>query len=231
LNRTVLLLDYSVDESETPLIRRWMPGGESVEVFAPLRQSGFPEPGRHRRVIHTGSSLSICGEAPFQVAAEDFIRRSIDLGVPQMGICYGHQLLIRAILGRQAIRRNPAGVEVGWATVHFSPDAARRIGVPRSCRIFQYHFDEVVSLPEGAMVAGWNGHTLIQAFIDESLRLFGVQFHPEFDRETGNRHFLKDAEAIAARGFKAEAIVEEGPEPPTDGRFFGFFLNSGWEGR
>jgi GMP synthase-like glutamine amidotransferase len=231
VKRKVLLLDYSVDESETPLIRRWIRDGFEVEVFAPLRQSGFPRPGAHDRVIHTGSSLSITGEAPFQASAEDFIRRSVDAGVPQMGICYGHQLLVRALLGREAVRRNPSGVEVGWGRVHFSPDAAGRIGVPRLCRIFQYHFDEVVSLPDGAVVAGWSEHTLIQAFVDEQLRLFGVQFHPEFDGETGNRHFLKDSAAIAAQGASAEEIVREGPEPPADGRFFGFFLSDRWESR
>ena len=231
MNKKVLLLDYSVDELETPLIRRWIPEGYEVDVFAPLRQAGFPQPGAHDRVIHTGSSLTITGEAPFQGPAEDFIRRSIDSGVPQMGICYGHQLLVRAILRKGAVRRNPAGVEIGWGEVHFSPDAASRIGVPRLCRIFQYHFDEVVSLPDSALVAAWNGHTRIQAFIDDRLRLFGIQFHPEFDEETGNRHFLKDSAAIAAQGASAEKIVREKPKPPADGRFFRFFLSNSWESR
>jgi GMP synthase (glutamine-hydrolysing) len=230
-NRSVLLLDYSVDESETPLIKRWIPEGFEVEVFAPLRQTGFPGPGRHGRVIHTGSSLSICDDAPFQRAAEEFIRASAGLGVPQMGICYGHQLLARAMLGRGAVRRNPAGVEVGWGTVHFSPLASAKIGLPPSCRIFQYHFDEVVSLTDSAVVLGWNGHTLIQAFFDEALGLFGVQFHPEFDKEAGNRHFLKESASISAQGFSAERIAQEGPEPDADGRFFRFFLNISREGR
>jgi len=231
LKKTVLLLDYSVDESETPLIRRWMPEGFELEIFAPLRQQGFPEAGRHGWVIHTGSSLSICDDAPFQAASEGFIRTGIERGVMQMGICYGHQLLARAVLGRAAVRRNPAGVEVGWGEIRFSPMASGRIGVPRSCRIFQYHFDEVVSLPEKAMVLAWNGHTVIQSFLDESLGLFGVQFHPEFDRESGNRHFLQKSADIASVGFDAASIALGGPDPETDGRFFRFFLNSSREGR
>lgn len=229
--RRLLILDYSVDRSEAPLIAAWLPGSVEVEVFRPAPGTAFPRPGSAEFAIHTGSSLSICDDAPFQTEAEEYIRACSALGVAQMGICYGHQLLARAFGGRPAVRKSPRGLEVGWGEVRFSPRACSLLGVPQSCRLFQYHFDEVISLPPGAEILAWNEHTLVQAFIDESRRLFGVQFHPEFDEAKGNAHFLKDRELLAGRGFDADSLAAGRPDPPADGRFFRFLSEHLREGR
>ncbi len=224
---STLVIDYSTDGSEGVSIPRWMPPGREALVFRP-GEGAFPDPASFPAVVHSGSAVSICGDAPFQDAAEAFVRRAVAAGVPQMGICYGHQLIVRSLLGRKAVRRNPSGIEAGWLGVEWSPAARTALGVPPVTRVFQSHFDEVISLPEGSEILAWSGKTLIQAFISRRLGLFGVQFHPEFDHESGNAQFHADRALLSGNGVDVDAILGSGPEPPADGRFFRFFLGAEW---
>jgi hypothetical protein len=71
---------------------------------------------------------------------------------------------------------------------------------------------------------------MVQAFVDENRRLFGCQFHPEFDRDAGNLQFSSDRGLLSRNGLDWEEIVSGGPDPVTDGRFFRFFLERTWRG-
>ncbi|MCC6872310.1 MAG: type 1 glutamine amidotransferase [Candidatus Fermentibacter daniensis] len=226
----VLVVDYSVDRESGGAISAWLPPSSNPLVFVPDRE-GFPDPSGFTHVIHSGSARSICDDAPFMEEAVSFIRRASSMGVRQMGICYGHQLLARAFKGLEAVRRNPEGGETGWLAVHWSPAASGMIGIPRVTRVFQFHYDEVVVLPDGGVVLGWSPVTSIESFVSLEAGLFGVQFHPEFDRESGNALFSKERDKIAASGLDADRLIEDGPDPAVDGRFFRFFLSPVWGGR
>lgn len=224
----ILLIDYSTDRSEGAAVSRWLPA-ETVHVHVP-GEGPFPDPAGYSHVLHSGSAWSICSDAPFQDDAEALVRRAAELGRPQMGICYGHQMLARALLGREAVRRNPGGCEAGWLEVRWSPYAARLAGIPRVTRVFQFHYDEVIVLPRGSMILAWNAACLVQSFVCPGLRLFGTQFHPEFDRASGNAQYLRERAKLASAGLDADSIIAGGPEPDADGSFFRFFLGLDWEG-
>jgi GMP synthase (glutamine-hydrolysing) len=200
---------------------------EVTSLFIDTSES-FPErlmqePYTH--VIHTGSALSINHSAPFTPKALQSIRDLVQKGTPQMGICYGHQLVCLAFLGPQAVRKAPAGFEVGWPEVEFLTDIFQVPGVSKKERIWQHHFDEVIQLPQGSRIIARNQHTHIQAYINDKLRLFGTQFHPEFDRETGNAAFLKDWELLAKNHYYVDEIIKHGPSLEAGRIFFSFFLN------
>jgi len=223
----VLILDYSADRSETNAIRRWLvPQAEVTSLYIDTAES-FPDDLLDKdftHVIHTGSALSINQPTPFTLKAVQYIRRQADNRIPQMGICYGHQLVCLALLGPQAVRKAPAGFEVGWSEVHFLVDRLQIPGVSKTERIWQHHFDEVIQLPEGSQIIAKNQHTHIQAYINDRLRLFGTQFHPEFDREKGNEAFLKDRELLAKHNYNVDEIVKQGPSLEAGRIFFNFFL-------
>ncbi len=226
----VLVVDYSVDRASGGAISAWLPPSSNPSVFVPERE-GFPDPSGFTHVIHSGSARSICDDAPFMEAAISFIRRASSMGVRQMGICYGHQLLARAFNGLEAVRRNPQGGETGWLDVRWNPAASDMIGIPRVTRVFQFHYDEVVMLPDGGVVLGWSPVTFVESFISIEAGLFGVQFHPEFDADSGNALFTSERLKIAASGLDADRLIEDGPDPAVDGRFFRFFIGPVWGGR
>jgi GMP synthase (glutamine-hydrolysing) len=224
----VLILDYSVDRSETAVIRRWLvPKAEVASLFIDTAES-FPDhliKEAYTYVIHTGSALSITQPAPFTPKAVKYIRDLVQKRTPQMGICYGHQLICLALLGPQSVRKSPLEFEAGWREVSFLVDSFQIPSVSKSETLWQNHFDEVVELPEESQIIATGEHTQIQAYINTELRLFGTQFHPEFDREKGNEAFLKDRELLAKHGFNVDEIIKTGPSIESGKVFFNFFLD------
>jgi GMP synthase (glutamine-hydrolysing) len=104
------------------------------------------------------------------------IRRSLlRLGVPFLGICYGHQLLAE-MLGGHVTKRDG---EYGFARldVKVSDTLFRR--TPRSQQVWMSHSDAVTRLPKGARTIASTERCENAAFADFKRRLFGVQFHPE----------------------------------------------------
>jgi GMP synthase-like glutamine amidotransferase len=225
--KNTLILDYSVDRSETPAIKRWLPADAQVTSLFIDSEESFPDDLIERdftHVIHTGSALSITKTAPFTEKAVTFIQKTRDKGLAQMGICYGHQLVCLALVGKHAVRSSPKGMEAGWGNVTFSEKAMFFLGLNESETVWQHHFDEVTELPVGSELLATNAHTEIQAYVNYEQRLFGTQFHPEFDREIGNQLYLEDRELLEKNKYNVDEIIKGGPSIESGKIFFGFFL-------
>jgi GMP synthase (glutamine-hydrolysing) len=225
--KNILILDYSTDRSETPAIKRWLPAGVQVTaLFIDTRES-FPDTlmeGNFTHVIHSGSALSITKPAPFTEKAVAFIRDARENKIAQMGICYGHQLVCKALVGDHAVRSSPKGLEAGWNQVRFDHKGMEVLSVGKSEIVWQHHFDEVTEIPPGAELLAINAHTEIQAYVNYEQRLFGTQFHPEFDRDPGNEIYLRDRELLEKNNYNVDEMVQGGPSIETGKIFFGFFL-------
>jgi GMP synthase-like glutamine amidotransferase len=207
-----LMLDYSTDRSLGPATARWLPAEVEVVTWTMLDGHPLPSLEGFTHLLHSGSALSINDDPPFLDAAMALVRRAVSLGLPQLGICYGHQLLARALSDRAAVRRCPDGPEIGWLPVDFTPAGRTLFEVPPRCRIWQFHHDEVVRLPEGAELLASSPHCAVQAFHDPQRKLLGTQFHPEVDLELGNRIYLDKVADLAEKGFDAGELVRGRPE-------------------
>ena len=60
-------------------------------------------------------------------------------------------------------------------------------GLPEKFHSFEYHQDEVRSLPEGFRLTATSQNCPIQAFDLENAPMWGIQFHPERGMEQGKR--------------------------------------------
>jgi len=226
-SKKILILDYSVSRIEASAIQSWMPPEAEVKSLFIDTEESFPESlggEGFTHVIHSGSELSITEDSPFTTRAVNFIRELRDQGIPQMGICYGHQLVCRALVGKHAVRKSTNGFEVGWTIVEFKERARSLIGVKESEVVWQHHFDEVTELPDGSELLATNGHAKIQSFINTRQNLFGTQFHPEFDKESGDEIYRKDRKLLEAHNHSVEEIVKGSPSLNTGRVFFDYFL-------
>lgn len=222
----VLILDYSIDRSEAPLFKRWLPDKcNSTAVYVCFGDS-IPDPLEYSHVMHTGSSVSICSDAEFLDDAEGIVKKCVSEGIPQMGVCYGHQLICRSLMGSSAVGRCPGGLEAGWIDVEMRGSGLSIPGAAEICRVLQSHFDRVVKMPETAELIASNSHTRIQGFIDTKNKLFNLQFHPEFTRSKGNSLFIKEARLIEENGIDLESVLDDGPSINTGNVFFGYFFNT-----
>jgi len=224
MKKPVVVLDYSVDALSGANISRWFDDPVSVARVEALEPFPFIDPGSCRAVIHSGSALSILDDHPFIEGAASFIRACASAGVPQMGICYGHQLLARVLCGRDAVERCET-VELGWLPVDFFPSWPVP-GPAGPLRVWQSHYDRVVKLPRGSKITASSSHTAIQAFICHEPALFGTQFHPEFDRESGNSCFAADPDIFLRNGVSLQETLQDGPDLDTGRTVFQHFLQA-----
>jgi len=119
------------------------------------------------------------------------MRKAVSENKAVLGICYGHQSLIRALgpehdQGKALVRRAERA-EFGWSlikTLHPSPLLA---GLPEEFYSFSSHFDEAAELPAGMKRFACSEDCEIQACQLEGHPVFGIQFHPEKDLPGANR--------------------------------------------
>jgi GMP synthase (glutamine-hydrolysing) len=106
-----------------------------------------------------------------------------DKNLPFLGVCYGHQILARALGG--VVERHPDGLELGTVAVRLT-DAGRKCPVfdelPSSFDVMEGHVDYVTGLPDGCHHLISGDHTPMQG-IGYNGFMFGVQFHPEMNPE------------------------------------------------
>ena len=119
-------------------------------------------------VVSLGSVASAYDDSLPWVAREaDLLRDAFEGDVPILGICFGSQILARALGGRAMPSETP---EVGWVPVR-SDDPDLVAEGPW----FQWHHDKFAPPPEARLLA--ENPAGPQAYILG--RSLGVQFHPE----------------------------------------------------
>jgi GMP synthase (glutamine-hydrolysing) len=141
----------------------------------------YPETVAFDGVVVTGSRSSVYWDEPWIAPTKEWVGDAIDRGLPTLGVCYGHQL-VADVLGGEV---GAAGeYELGYRTVERVGESRLLDGLDREFTVFTTHSDAVTALPPGADLLAENDYG-VQAFRKD--HAFGVQFHPEYDRETAER--------------------------------------------
>jgi GMP synthase (glutamine-hydrolysing) len=184
MRQTVAVVDASL--GDTPVernLRRELDA--EIEVYS-VSDGEFP-PGvttdewRYDAVVVSGSQSSVYEDRAWIHELTEWFRRVHAAGVPTLGICWGHQFVAQALGGRVVAM---TGHELGYREVRRFGDDPLFEGIPRRFTSFQTHGDRVAELPPGSVELARND-VGVQAFrVGAS---YGVQFHPEYDRETAVR--------------------------------------------
>jgi len=121
----------------------------------------------------------ILSGGPASVYAEDAYGIDpaiLDLGIPVLGICYGHQVLAHA-LGGDVMRTENA--EFGRTELVQAGESTLLDGLPERQPVWMSHRDAVVKAPPGFSVIASTIDSPVAAMEDLERRMCGVQFHPE----------------------------------------------------
>ena len=121
----------------------------------------------------------ILSGGPASVYAEDAYTLDpaiLDLGIPVLGICYGHQLLAQ-MLGGEVARTGAA--EFGKTDLAAGAPGVLLAGLPERQAVWMSHRDAVVRPPDGFTVTATTAASPVAAMEDRAAGRYGVQFHPE----------------------------------------------------
>jgi GMP synthase (glutamine-hydrolysing) len=122
-------------------------------------------------IILSGGPASVYEPGAFTVDPRVF-----GLGVPVLGICYGHQLMSQALGGEV----EATGLrEYGRTMLMVDEPGVLLEDLPSEDTVWMSHGDAVARPPAGFRVTGHTESTPVAAMEDRERGLFGVQFHPE----------------------------------------------------
>jgi GMP synthase (glutamine-hydrolysing) len=131
-------------------------------------------------IAERGPAGIILSGGPDSVYAEDAYRIDpaiLDLGIPILGICYGHQL-IADLLGGDV--ENTGLGEFGKAEMSVSDaECVLFSELPLSQTVWMSHRDSVARVPDGFVSTASTPNAAVAAMENTGRGIYGVQFHPE----------------------------------------------------
>ena len=122
-------------------------------------------------IILSGGPASV-----YAADAYDLDPAILGMGIPILGICYGHQVLAHA-LGGDVVRTEAA--EFGRTDLEVDGDSVLFAELPERQQVWMSHRDAVVKAPPGFRVTAATAASPVAAMEDLDRRMCGVQFHPE----------------------------------------------------
>lgn len=203
---TVLVVDLGAQYAR--LIARRV---REANVFSEIVPRSIT-PDEVRRIDPVGIILS---GGPDSVNAPDAVEIDpaiLGLGIPVLGICYGHQLLARDLGGEVAAT---GSAEYGKTSLTVTGESVLLGGLPESQTVWMSHVDSVTALPDGFAVVAETPGAGVAAMEAPGRGLFGVQFHPEVVHTPHGaevlRRFVHDVCKAGAEWDRA-SIVEQSVE-------------------
>jgi GMP synthase (glutamine-hydrolysing) len=134
-------------------------------------------------IILSGGPASVYAEDAYDIDPE-----ILALGIPTLGICYGHQVIAHA-LGGDVARNNVA--EYGRAELTVLASSVMMRELPEEQVVWMSHRDAVAVAPEGFTVTATTGESPVAAMEDVDRGIYGVQFHPEVAHTARGQEMLK----------------------------------------
>ncbi len=166
-------------------------------------------------VVVTGSHAMVTERETWSERLGEWLVDVVASGIPVLGICFGHQLLAHVLGGE--VGYHPGGPEAGTVTVRTYPEARTDelfASLPQRFSAQSFHFQTVRTLPPGACLLAGNDFEPHHAF-SYGNRVWGVQFHPEFDAAIMRLYLATEAAALGAAGRDAVALQAGVCETPA----------------
>lgn len=171
---TIVILDFG--SQYTQLIARRIRELHVFSVILPA-QSSVQDILAHqpKGLILSGGPASVT-----HAKAPKHNSKIFKIGIPVLGICYGMQLIAHHCGG--TVQSTPKR-EFGRADLHIdnTDDLFKGIKGKKSFPVWMSHGDAVEHLPSGFHTIAHTAHAPIAAMkrVDDTQKLFGIQFHPE----------------------------------------------------
>lgn len=167
---TILILDFG--SQYTQLIARRVRELKVFSIIEPCN-AGVEKikESSPKGIILSGGPHSV-----YEQRAPSLNKAVLELGIPVLGICYGMQIMVKALGGRvdEAKKR-----EYGRAVMYIDDHKDLFFSLPPKITSWMSHTDQVMKLPKGYSPLSHTDNTKFAAIGSRKDNIFGVQFHPE----------------------------------------------------
>ena len=158
--------------------------------------------------IITGSHAMVTEELKWSLQLEKYIQKIASKNIPLLGICYGHQLIAKALRGVSNF--NKKGKEIGTVKIkktYFSKNDPLLKAFPIQFYAHETHYQSVLKLPSNAIVLAKNTHDKHQAVRFKKF-VWGVQFHPEFNKNIMKEYITNQKNDLIKLNFNVIKLLD-----------------------
>jgi GMP synthase (glutamine-hydrolysing) len=180
--RPVLVVDLGAQYAQL-IARRVREAHVYSEIVPHDLSAGALAAKRPAGIILSGGPASV-----YEAGAPQIDPGVFTLGVPVLGICYGHQLMARSLGGEVAATGQR---EYGRTELHTTPPSVVLRDLPATDTVWMSHGDAVTRSPEGFRVTASTDQIPIAGMEDPERALFSVQFHPEVSHTAHGQEVMK----------------------------------------
>ncbi|GAA1955051.1 glutamine-hydrolyzing GMP synthase [Microbacterium aquimaris] len=203
--RPVLVVDFGAQYAQL-IARRVREAGVYSEIVPHTATAAEIAARKPLGIILSGGPSSV-----YEDGAPSLDPGVFELGVPTLGICYGFQVMARALGGEVA---NTGLREYGATDAALAGDGGVLLGgQPATQNVWMSHGDQVSRAPEGFEVLASTEATPVAAFGSDERRLYGVQWHPEVKHSDHGQavleNFLHKAAGLPADWNSGNVIAEQ----------------------
>ncbi|WP_445451971.1 glutamine-hydrolyzing GMP synthase [Herbiconiux liukaitaii] len=205
LTRPVLVVDFGAQYAQ--LIARRVREASVYSEIVPHSISAAEVAAKNPvGIVLSGGPSSV-----YEPGAPSLDPAILELGVPVMGICYGFQVMAKALGGEVA---KTGAREYGSTDVALDAPGSSLLGEqPSAQTVWMSHGDSVVQAPEGFEVLASTSSTPVAAFAHTGRGLYGVQWHPEVKHSPYGQavieNFLHRAAGIPADWNPGNVIADQ----------------------
>lgn len=196
----------------------------NITLYDPRKMATAPPLDDFQCVIITGSHAMVSDAEPWSEALIPYIKQMRRLNVPVLAICYGHQLVAKALGGTAGF--HPQGPEPGTVDVTLTPQGAiddLMSGLPSTFQVNVAHSQSVLQKPSDAVVLADNSFEPHQAL--RIGNIWSLQFHPEFNAITTQFYVREIAEQIRLHNGDVDNIYNACQDTPHSKALLSRFIH------
>ncbi|MBO1902191.1 glutamine-hydrolyzing GMP synthase [Leucobacter weissii] len=183
-HRPVLVVDFGAQYAQL-IARRVREAGVYSELVPHTITAAEVAEKQPLGIVLSGGPSSV-----YEAGAPSFDDAIFELGIPTFGICYGFQVMARA-LGGEVGHTGDREYGATDATV-LGGGGAILGGQPEEQNVWMSHGDAVQRAPEGFDVLASTSVTPVAAFGSAERRMYGVQWHPEVKHTDHGQRILEN---------------------------------------
>ena len=133
-------------------------------------------------IVLSGGPASV-----YEKGSPQIDKKILNLGIPVLGICYGHQLIAK-YLGGKVI---PSQREYGRKILNVRSAKGIFSGLKNKEPVWASHGDSVTEL-KGFEIIGSTDSCKLAAYASDRLRIYGIQFHAEVEHTPAGMRILRN---------------------------------------
>ena len=202
------------DDFETWIAKGLGHATRAIEIIDVTLHHPLPQPDSLAGAVITGSHDNVTDNPHYCSELESWIRRMVISEAPLLGICFGHQIIAKALGG--VVDFHPVSLEVGTKEIQLLEPGQKDMlfqGMPDRFKAHVFHSQSIRKLPEKAVVLAKNSFEPYQA-VRFAPRTWGVQFHPEADDAIAKCYLFHLADNIRKSGQSLNQLIAQLEKTP-----------------